>query len=174
MTDEQRKVVEDNHNLIYSFMRKFNLDRNEYYDLCAIGLCKASISYNKSKGTFSTFAYTCMHNEIKSEWRKDIRPTAIPKDMIIYYEDKLPDEYDEHLEDCLLCSKYRVEDECLTNFLYEDVLSNFSDKEKEAIKMYLSGYSQTEIGDKLNTSRQYINNVIRRLRKKVEYYEKNL
>ena len=49
MTEEQRKLVEDNHNLIYSFLQKYHLTIDEYYGLAAIGLCKAGKTYNGQK-----------------------------------------------------------------------------------------------------------------------------
>ena len=38
LTDEERDLVTNNHNLIYSYLNKYNLS-DDYYDLCAIGLC---------------------------------------------------------------------------------------------------------------------------------------
>ena len=44
LNDEQRKLVEQNHNLIYSAMTKCGIRRqdfDDYYGFAAIGLCKA-------------------------------------------------------------------------------------------------------------------------------------
>ena len=64
LNTEQRKLVEDNHDLIYGFMTKYRLDFSTWYDICAIGLCKAGMAYDGSN-RFSTLAYHCMHNEVK-------------------------------------------------------------------------------------------------------------
>lgn len=68
LNDEQRKLVEQNHNLIYSAMRKFGIRRqdfDDYYGFAAIGLCKAAIDYDKTRSkSFSTYAYLCIQNEI--------------------------------------------------------------------------------------------------------------
>ena len=45
MTEKQKQLVVDNHNLIYSFLHKHGFDEEEFYDLAAIGLCKAAKSY---------------------------------------------------------------------------------------------------------------------------------
>lgn len=37
LNTEQRKLVEDNHDLIYGFMVKYKLDYTVWYDVCAIG-----------------------------------------------------------------------------------------------------------------------------------------
>lgn len=55
ITDEARKLVEENHNLVYSFLYKYHLDVEEWYDLAAIGLCKAANTYNNDKSGFSTY-----------------------------------------------------------------------------------------------------------------------
>ena len=48
MDEHQKSLVTENHNLIYSFLKKYNLDVDEYYDLAAIGLCNACINYDAS------------------------------------------------------------------------------------------------------------------------------
>ena len=45
LTPEQQKLVTDNHNLIYSLANAKNIDLDEYYDVLAIGLCKAAITF---------------------------------------------------------------------------------------------------------------------------------
>lgn len=75
MTKEQEQLVTDNHNLIYFFLNKWGKileysDMTDYYDICAIGLCKAAITYDSSKDVkFATYAGVCIENEIKIELR---------------------------------------------------------------------------------------------------------
>lgn len=69
LNNEQRKLVEENYNLLYGFMTNHNLDYNQWYDICAIGLCKAALRYNTS-ANFSTYAYKCMLNEVRNEMQK--------------------------------------------------------------------------------------------------------
>mgnify|MGYP001317500519 CR=1 FL=1 len=42
ITDEASELVEENHNLIYSLLHKCHLNIEEWYDIAAIGLCKAA------------------------------------------------------------------------------------------------------------------------------------
>lgn len=75
MTKEQEQLVTDNHNLIYFFLNKWGKileysDMTDYYDICAIGLCKAAITYDSSKDVkFATYAAICIENAIKLELR---------------------------------------------------------------------------------------------------------
>lgn len=71
LNTEQKKLVEDNHDLIYGFMIKRNLDFDTWYDICAIALCKAGVIYDGSS-RFSTLAYKCMYNEVHSVNRKNM------------------------------------------------------------------------------------------------------
>lgn len=74
MNKEQKELVTQNHNLIYSFMKKNGLSLNsveDWYGTCAIGLCKAAINYKEDFDlAFSTLAYVCMSNEVKHVLRK--------------------------------------------------------------------------------------------------------
>lgn len=58
MTDEQKQLVEQNHNLIYFYLYRHNLSIEEYYDVAAIGLCKAAITFKKRQiGVFYVCTY---------------------------------------------------------------------------------------------------------------------
>ncbi len=80
LTDEQRALVEENHNLIYFFLRKHGYSINEFYGPAAEGLCKAAQSYEASKGAFSTWALQAMRFSVSAECRKQSRKieTAAP------------------------------------------------------------------------------------------------
>lgn len=73
LNSEQQKLVEDNHNLIYSFMNRNKLSLNaveDWYGTCAVALCKAALTFNPNKKiAFSTLAYVCMSNEMKMVFR---------------------------------------------------------------------------------------------------------
>lgn len=67
---EANKLVEDNLALVYFVLKdKLHISVNhpDYDEMVSIGneaLVKASRSYNKDKYTFSTYAITCIYNEI--------------------------------------------------------------------------------------------------------------
>ena len=46
MTDEQKKLVEENHALIYQVIRDMGLPIEDHYDLGAIGLCTGHMIFN--------------------------------------------------------------------------------------------------------------------------------
>ncbi len=65
LTEEQKRLVEENHNLIYWYCHKYNLDIEEYYGLFAIELCKAVQSYDPTKSKISTYL-------IRAFWNKHV------------------------------------------------------------------------------------------------------
>lgn len=65
LTEEQKRMVEENHNLIYWYCHKYNLDIDEYYGLFAIELCLAVQSYDPTKSKISTYI-------IKAFWNKHV------------------------------------------------------------------------------------------------------
>lgn len=91
LTDEERDLVTNNHNLIYSYLNKYKLS-DDYYDLCALGLCRAAHFYEPERGKFSTFAFLCMSNVISMEWRKVQRQvqTTVSFNNTICNEEPVP------------------------------------------------------------------------------------
>lgn len=74
---EQQKLVEENHNLIYQYLIDKQLPQDEYYDIAAIGLCKAAMNYSVDAGyTFATYVYKSITNTIKNEAIKVKRHTV--------------------------------------------------------------------------------------------------
>ncbi|MCL2531563.1 MAG: sigma-70 family RNA polymerase sigma factor [Oscillospiraceae bacterium] len=74
MTAEQKKRCEENIKLVYFFANKYRNCALEYDDivsLAQLGLCKAAISYDPTRGlAFSSFAGRCIYCEIFCEVRK--------------------------------------------------------------------------------------------------------
>ena len=74
LTKEQQKLVEDNHNLIYSYLHKRHLpvdSTSDFYGDAALGLCTAAHIYDASLGfKFSVIAYKAMENEVNYTLRK--------------------------------------------------------------------------------------------------------
>lgn len=72
MNDKQRQLVEDNLKLVrYIINKEFPRYRGDedMFQIGSWGLCKAAMGWDESKGTFSTFAYRCVRNEINLEIR---------------------------------------------------------------------------------------------------------
>lgn len=121
LTDSQKILVEDNHNLIYHVCKKLHLNLDEYYDVLALSLCKAAVKFKPDKGvTFSTFAIKVMTMDAFSQMRKDkVRAKHTQTDF-----GGNGDYNDEYID-----------------------LSELDSLEKRVVDLKVAGYTQKEIAD---------------------------
>ena len=92
LTDEQRKLAEDNERLIYGFCRRHLLNITDFYGICAIGLCKAAATYEPGRAAFSSWAEIHMRNEVRNALRSSKGPGVISYDTAIRDEKDPPPE----------------------------------------------------------------------------------
>lgn len=164
MTEEQKRLVEENHKLIYDYLWKKNLSIEEYYDLAAIGLCKAAITYDGNKAAFSTYAYRCMANEIGCHFRKYYADRHIPDELIgslqhivelgdndVTVEDRIGDVID-------------VEEEAILNDALDKFYYRLTDRERLILSLHRSGYKQKEISKRVGIKQPQVSRIIDKLR----------
>lgn len=148
MTEEQRQLVADNHDLIYSFLQSYGYDLEEYYDVAAIGLCKAAKTYSDDISMFSTYAYRCMQNEVFNEARKKRRVRTIPEHLIYSYNTTIVSEKGDSYEvlECLPCDVDLEED--IVTKVHTDACLNrrgLTDRDRLVFDLLMAGYSSSEI-----------------------------
>lgn len=176
LTNEQQKLVEVNHNLIYKFANKENLAIDEYYDILAIGLCRAAIGFEESKGKFSTFAFHCMKNELCMYWRHGQRQSAIPDNMVLSYgatisnsDNDSEGSYGNTFLD-YFADKNFTDEIVISEIMSNVLLDVLNEKEKRIVELLVDGFNQTDIANKLNCSRQNVNHYIKQINKKWSAY----
>lgn len=149
MTDNQRKFAEENHNLIYSFLKKYNLNIEESYDIAAIGFCNAVISYDGEISKFSTYAYVCMAREIERERKKKFKIRSIPENSIISGQASVMNEIENDycIFDFLCDKKPGIEEETIARIKLENYLLSLNDRDKRIIIAFMDGYKQKEISE---------------------------
>ena len=152
MLDKSQQIlVEQNHNLIYGFAQKRNIDINEYYGLLAISLCKAAEAYQENKGKFSTFAYMVMGNDLKKYWRTMQNQKSIPSDMIVSY-----DSHDESCESSYLDNMAADDTDVNFQIQYRCMLEQMNETERIICQMLMDGAKQSDIVERLGiTKNQY-------------------
>ena len=88
LTEEQKILVEENHNLIYWYCHKYNLDIEEYYGLFAIELCRAVQLYDPTKSKISTYIIKAFLNKhVNYEKRKKRNNRKANEDIISIDQD---------------------------------------------------------------------------------------
>ena len=167
LSKDQQDLVSDNHNLIYSYANKMNLDINEYYGLLAIGLCKAAKTYDPNRGyAFSTYAYYVMRTECYQYWRHLSGGNQIPEELIFSYNAPLSDEddgkdYIERIND--IFGTYQLN---TTGVEVKEFLESLTKKEKQIIFEKMHGYTQKEIAIHIGKSQTIVCRMVNRIKEK--------
>lgn len=168
LTVAQQDLVTENHNLIYSFAKSRDLNLDEYYDILAIGLCKAGLLFDPSRGcAFSTLAYRLMQNECFMYWRNTyVGLKKIPHNLIISYDSPFYDEKDgrkyiDLIND--LFGSYRID---TTTSELKEFMESLSKQERLVLHYSIYGYTQLEITRRVGLSQSYISRVLRKIREK--------
>lgn len=169
MTDEQRKLVEDNHNLIYGFLNKKELT-DDYYDIVALGLCKAAMNYDESKGRFSTLAFKCMDREMGIYYTYLKRKTFVPENLVFSYNESANEDVSESIIDAVIEDSNNNIDYSTETISFNYFLNTLKDRERLIIKHLKNGLTQQEIAKELNRSQQAISLKVKEIRKRWERY----
>ena len=152
LTIDQQQFVAENEWLIrYMFYKKFRYLKTTYefyYGYAAIGLCKAAIAYDKSKGSFFSLAYLRIKSEMDQAFeseKKDIQP-LLSLNNPIDDEDE-PDELESKIPapDEWKELEYKI----LVESVYQKVEHVLKQVEKEAFKLCLYGKTNKEISKML-------------------------
>lgn len=173
MTDEQRKLVEDNHNLIYSCLRKNGWWVEEYYDVAAIALCNAAMNYNPDHETdFPIYAYSCMMHAVFKVIDRTNRLKRIPPNMITSYNKEMYDnehgEIVEYLES--FHSTDNVENDSILRVSVDEFMNSdkLSDRDRDICKLFILGYNHTEIAKMYGCSRQNVSMIKMKFKRYLE------
>lgn len=169
LTSEQKNLVTENHNLIYDLAKKKNINLDEYYDVLAIGLCKAAITFDIEKSKFSTYAYAVMYNTYKNELRKITSNKYIPKDKLLYLNVSVQSDNSEEMisvyADLMPDNSVDVEKEVINKMIYEDINSKLKSNDQKIFSMLMDGISVTNIAKHMGVSKQFISKKMKRLQK---------
>lgn len=167
ITEEQKELVEKNHNLIYSFLQKQHLSVEDWYGLAAIELCKAAITFNKEISSFSTYAFKCMFTHVYSEKRKELQARTIPSNQIVYYQTQINDDNGNETNFMnYIPSKENVEDTVLSSVIFDEYNKLLTDRDKKIFTLFRDGYTQKEISKIVGCSQPQVSRVKKKL---VEY-----
>lgn len=168
LTPEQQKLVEQNHNLIYSFAMLRGANVDEAYGALATGLCLAARSYSPEKNvSFSTYAYRVMRNELVREWR-DSRVRSIPDELVFSYDATMPG--DDHGHESSYLDK--MDDISMVTRLdtsaveIREFIDTLSEHERDALDALFNSRTASDAADKLHISKQRISWIRQKLGRK--------
>ena len=166
LTEEQKKFAEENHNLIYSFLVNKKLNFEKYYDIVAIGFCKAVKSYESSKGSFSTYAYICMSNEVKMDWRRTEQRAQEYGVVLISLDEPIIGTEDLTVKDTL---PHPESVESLLKYeRYLEIINSLPPPMNEVVNLSIQGYSQSEIAQEMRYSQSYVSRLLTRAYQRIK------
>lgn len=151
--------------MIYTFLQKYHLSLEDYYDLAAIGLCKAGSKFDGSKSKFSTYAYKCMFTTVFTEIRDRKAEKRIPDYQVVYYQTELDDSNGGDTSTFLnyIPSKENVEENVLSEIIFEEYMSKLKERDKQIFILFSDGYKQREISKIVGCSQAQVSRVRKKL-----------
>lgn len=149
LTEEQRKVVTENHNLIYWYINLKGLDIDEWYDILAIELCNTVMRHDPSKASLITYFKIRADSRFHKEWIRNNRKKRVPRECEVSLEE-------EHH------GTYEIDD------LVDGVefLDHLDELEKDIVMLTYKGYSQIEVSELLQVNQSFVSRKLRRIREK--------
>ena len=165
MTKEQIKLIEDNHNLIYYWMRKYHVTENgieDWYGAAAIGLVNAALIYDKNTNVkFRTLASNCIKNEYNRILHKYTYQKRSGEEVHFDFQDE--DKYANYLNR----SDNHINYLELQNVI-QTVLCTCNEKTQCYIKERLSGKKFIEIAEEYKVSKQAVHQAYNNFLKKIK------
>ena len=167
MTEEQKKLAEENHNLIYFYARKYHISKQDFedmYGILAIALCKAARDYDESRGrAFSTVAMGYMLNECRNAYRCDKyrngKLSICSYNNIFSFSDE--DSTTEYID--MLEGKQDVWDDVnLIEF------NQFNEQLRKIAYLSYLGYNQQEIAKEMGITQSLVSRKLKKIRKEIE------
>lgn len=165
MLKEQAKLVEDNHNLIYHILNKMHLPESDYYDVAAIALCKAAMSYEPERGAFSTCACKYIEWALIAQLHTEDRKIRRNEKDVLHYNAILCEDT-EFLE--MFADKgVDPEDAAINSVLVGQLLSELKPKEKKIVLMLANGYKWRDVRMALGISNSAVGQTLKRIRSRL-------
>lgn len=155
LNDEQRRLVEDNHNLIYGFIHKRGLNVDNWYDIIAIELCKTIMDYNPDRGAMSTYFYMRCDSKVKNMYRRS-NAKKRTHNGIVNLEEKEYTQID--------TMNHRVE-ELKEQKLLQDLLEDNPENAEMLLLLY-EGYTQYEVADMIGMSQAQVSRRLKKIKRR--------
>lgn len=158
LTKKQADFASQHHNLIYTFLRKENLDIAEFYDIAVFGYLDAVIDFFEKKElgkyAFSTLAWQSMKCRVCNHLKHEAS-----------YQNRLLKQLDfEKVIDKLICS----DDDMADALLHSSISAILSPDEYRLIILRMNYFTVREIASFFGTSKSTIQRRIAAVSKKIK------
>lgn len=157
LTKEERIFAEENHNLIYGYIRSHQLDIEEWYDILIIpylNSVKKYFTYERlQKYSFSLICYRTLDSARSNYFRDMNREKRCPKGGLFSYDSLLDNGCEENNFEFELIDPYtNVERQVILKELYREFYRKCTEREawmnnikKTELDMLIEGYTLKQI-----------------------------
>lgn len=170
LTDEQRKLVEDNVKLAYEFVHRrgftYNYEFEDAVQIALLGLIYAAMTYKEDKSKFSTYAFLSMQSQFNIEYRKTKRQKESGI-INVSLSEPITENEDLSIEDTIIENQNSIEN-IEAAIAIKEAYEKLNDKEKQIISMIFYAKekeaSQKSIAKKLGVSQPSVSRTIKKFR----------
>ena len=130
-TEEEKRLAEKNHDLVYQFLKAHNYSMEDYYNTVVFGYLKGIQKYcryvgNNTENNLDGICWNCMRSEMKSRFKME---TAKKRQSAKVTIKKVSS----------------AEDEVIALEILKSVMENLTVRQQNIITLKMLGYSNAEI-----------------------------
>ena len=170
LTDEQRKLVEDNIRLAYEFVHRkgftYGYEFEDAVQIALLGLIHAAMTFKESKSKFSTYAFLAMQSQFNMEYRR-IKRQKESGIINISLNEPIIENKELSVEDTVVERQDSIEN-IETIITIKNIYEKLDDKEKQVIDMVFYAKekeaSQKNIAKKLGVSQSFVSRTLKKFR----------
>ena len=170
LTEEQRKLVEDNIRLAYEFVHRkgftYNYEFEDAVQIALLGLIHAAMTFKESKSKFSTYAFLAMQSQFNMEYRK-IKRQKESGIINISLSEPITESEELSVEDIVAERQDSIES-IETIIVVKNIYEKLNDKEKQVMNMVFYAKekeaNQKNIAKKLGVSQPFVSKTLKKFR----------
>lgn len=151
MTPEEQAFVEQNMNLLYQFVRRYDLG-SEHYGRLALHFTKIAVRYLREEElrrfSFSTVAWMRLRTELSHIMREELRAPEVVSFEDQYYPEGKEDKYE--------------------SLLWHMISQLLTPRQQQVLRLRLDGKTNVEIADECGISRKAVEHLFARIRARME------
>ena len=161
LTKEEQAFAEENHELMYKYMKAYKLDLEEWYDVLIIPYLQAVKKYfsypDLRKYKFEQICFRTLDSARKNHWIKSERRKSYPSGKYFYYP-----------------SQTTTEEEALAYGMLKVAVESLTDMQREILLSLVNGSRSSDVIEKLGISTATYYRQVRTIKQIIRGEEKDV
>ena len=150
---EKEALITDNMKLVYYLVSRYYpryIQNEDVIQEGMLGLVQAAAEWDETRSKFSTYASTCILNQIRYYFRREKNQVdTVSLDEVCYVDE-------EENKMTIMDTLVGEEDVDLAESYFADFYQKLDDRDKMILELSWQGYTQLEIAQQVNLSRQNV------------------